>query len=149
MSDRSMMIDGELCDPRDATCKFCHKPLTIWVSVTYEKDPNKLLPMATCNRCSDLRTERRGLEAKIKYICMMRAFPKQRPSDVETQKARGLLTKLTRDYANMIARWNGADGMAWDEECVNLLIDKPVHWPEVLGVLWKMFRDWQAQGTAG
>lgn len=149
MTETNQMVHGELCRPEEVTCKFCQQPITIWIAVSYERDTEKLVPKACCNRCADLRVERRGLESKIKFICMMRVLPKRRPSEDETKKAHGLLTKLTRDYANMIARWHGADGMAWDEECVNLLLDKPEHWPQVLGTLWSLFRDWQKQGTAG
>ena len=39
----------------------------------------------------------------------------------------------------MISRWNNSDGMAWDEECVNLLLEKPTKWNVIIGELWKMY----------
>lgn len=129
-------------------CQFCKRPITLEIDDSYAElgDIHKLIPMAACNRCADLRVERRTLEAKIKHVCMMRAFSKRKPSDEENEKATKVLTKLTQDYANMVARWHERQGMAWDEECVALLLEKPQQWFDILGNLWRMYRQWEAQG---
>jgi hypothetical protein len=53
---------------------------------------------------------------------------------------RTILTKLTKSYASLISRWHEMDGMSWDEEVVNQIMDHPENWGEVLGRLWRMFK---------
>lgn len=129
-------------------CKFCKKPITIEIDDEYSKlgDPLKIIGLAACNRCADLRVEKRNLEAKIRFTCMMRAASLKKPSETQDQKARGVLESLTKKYANMIARWHHKDGMAWDEECVNLLMEKPAQWGIIIGELWKLYNDWEKHG---
>lgn len=123
-------------------CKFCKKPITIDVDDDYESigDPHKLIPMAACNSCSDIRVERRVLESKIKKACMERVSTK-RPSDEYLNKFRNLMEKLMKDYARMIARFHFMSGMAWDDECLELIVEHPAQWTEVLSRLWKIFSE--------
>lgn len=123
-------------------CKFCRKPITIEIDDSYAElgDPHKLIPMAACNSCADIRVERRVLESKIKYSCMNRLSTK-RPSEEYLNKFRNLMEKLMKDYASMIARFHFMSGMSWDDECLEAIMEHPENWNEVLSRLWKMFRD--------
>ena len=125
------------------TCKFCNRPITVEIDDTYSElgDSLKLLPMASCNRCADLRVERRMIEDAVKSTAM-RLHRSDRTTETINQ-SRDSFIKLTQKYANLIARWNGMDGGAWDIEGVELLLDKPDHWSKILGEFWKMFTDSQ------
>jgi hypothetical protein len=125
------------------TCKFCHLPITIEVDDSYTRDPYKIIPLACCDFCSDIRVERRGLEYGIAKVANLVLVSPKASKEAET--ARAALIRLTQKYAQMIARWHRMNGMAWDEEGVNLIMDKPRAWPDVLQVYWNMFRDWKKQ----
>lgn len=123
-------------------CKFCQMPISIEIDDEYDSvaDPYNLIYLVACNQCSDAREKRRKLEDKIKSICITfgrLTKPTQETRDIAKLK----LTKLTQDYAKMIALWHHKEGMAWDGEGVELLLDKPMHWNQVLGVYWKLYRD--------
>ena len=126
-------------------CKFCKKPITIEISQSYFglNDPFKLLPLASCNKCSDLRVERIGIENSVKRVAMILHLAGRNRSSEMVSRSRDSFIKLTQKYANLIARWNGMDGGAWDVEGVELLLDKPDHWSKILGEFWKMFTDSQ------
>ena len=123
------------------TCKYCRKPITVEIDDAYADlgDPHKLIPMAACNRCADIRVERRVLEAKVKFACMMLHFGRKKFSETKVHDTRVVLERLLKQYANMIARWHFLEGMSWDDEALNLIMDKPDAWASVLKELWKMF----------
>jgi hypothetical protein len=127
-------------------CKFCQKPISIEVDDDYAAlgDPNGLLPLACCNPCADIRNDRRRIETAIARVCAA-VSSLSRSEEREREIARGALVKLTKAYAEMIARWHHVSGGAWDEEGVSLLMDKPRHWPQIIGIYWQMFREWQHQ----
>jgi hypothetical protein len=124
------------------TCKFCRQPITVQIADSYDElsDPLKLLPLAACNHCADLRVERRKLESKIQFICKLREFGPKVPSPEKNRDTRSILETHTKAYAKLIARWHEMDGMSWDEEVVNQIMDHPENWGEVLGRLWRMFK---------
>lgn len=121
------------------TCKFCQQPLSIEVDDSYpaDEDPAKLLPLAACNRCADARVAKYTIEGKIRRVCAWWAAAGKKADPSGT---RHTLTKLTQDYAKMICRWHDREGMAWDEEIVNLLMDKPEEWSAILGSMWRFYR---------
>jgi hypothetical protein len=124
------------------TCKFCKTPITLSIDDAYDaiSDPQKIIPLACCNRCADLRVEKRKLESQIQHVCtLFRLSPKKYDSDTIT-KTKGALTRLTQDYAKMICRWNRMEGMAWEESVVEQLIEHPESWADVIGRLWKVFK---------
>jgi hypothetical protein len=123
-----------------ASCKFCKKPITLTIDDSYNavSDPMKLIPLASCNRCSDLRVERRVLEKKIEFICMMRHLDKKLALS-KFAEHRAALEKLCQQYANMIARWHNKEGMAWDDACLDQIMEQPKQWSDVVSRLWKMF----------
>jgi hypothetical protein len=123
-------------------CKFCKNPITLDVDDEYDAigDPLKLLPLAACNRCADLRVERRSLERKVNFICMMRHLdPKIRESRMDHH--RQMLESLLKQYANMIARWHGMSGMCWDDAALDDIMERPDLWNKNLQTLWKMFAE--------
>lgn len=128
---------------RHAThCKFCKAPITVEIDDEYSKlsDPYKLIPMAVCSPCSDIRVLRRKLERKVQIVCRVFQMAGKNATDELSEKTKKSLTALTQDYASMICRWHKLEGMAWDEECVSQLMEHPERWGEILGHLWKMFR---------
>lgn len=124
------------------TCKFCKKPLVISVDDNYAQvgDPFKILPMATCNRCEDMREKKRTLEEAIAKVCFqLKAFSDKITAD-QIAKSKASLEGLTRAYSRMVAKYLNATYPAWDIECVNLLVSQPTHWPKIVGQLWKMYK---------
>lgn len=136
------VIDEEPCKGHGTTCKFCKKPITIYVSTSYDAlaDPNKLIPLAACNTCADLRTERRSIEHKIKTICTLRSRDKKLAQAKEGPH-RAALEKLLKQYAHLIARWYGMSGMCWDDAAVDDIMYQPEAWHKNLQTLWKMFAE--------
>ena len=123
-------------------CKFCKCPITLEIDNEYEplKDPQGIIPLASCNRCADLRVRKRKIEEVIKRACAAMAA---NPQMAETQRTanRETLISTTKAYTRLIADWIQSRTPFWSEDCVDLLMDKPAHWPSVLGQLWKMYRD--------
>lgn len=125
-------------------CKFCKRPITVTVDDYYAEmgDPYKLLAKASCNTCADVRQLRRVLEDRISRQATAFAAM-HRPSEAAKGLARKNLTRLCEAYAKMIARWHRTEGMAFDEEVVNTMLDRPDKWAECLSGLWRMFKQWQ------
>ena len=126
-------------------CKFCQKPITLTIDDSYAElgDPLKLIGLAACNDCADVRVERRKLEAKIWLACEV-VIRAGKMEGEERARHSEKLTKLTQDYAKMIARWHKKEGMVWDEALVDTIMEHPNQWGEFLSKLWAMFRQWQA-----
>lgn len=127
-------------------CKFCKAPITLEIDDSYDpvSDPNKLIPLAACNPCADIRVRRRILETKIGKAC--RALQLLSPGDKEDREELSkILEKLTQGYAKMICKWHGYEGMVWEECCVAEIVSKPDHWGEALGRMWQAFHHWRKQ----
>lgn len=136
------------CNNHGTNCKFCKKPITLQIASSYDLgDPLKLIPLACCNECADLRKLRRRIERKVQLVCAAIQVAGSNATDGLLSKSRESLTILTKDYARVISNLYGMDGMAWDEECVNLLMDKPEKWHLIIEELWKLFRDTQKYQT--
>lgn len=128
-------------------CKFCKAPITLTIDDSYPllRDPNKLLPLSACNSCADARVWRRKLENKIRFACRVLSVSGKHATTELLAKSRSSLTKLSQDYARMIAQWNKMQGMSWDEECVEQLMEHPDQWPDILSTMWKTFDETQLQ----
>lgn len=130
-------------NPQPAKCKFCQRELVLMCDPSYDLagDVHKLLAMAACNRCADLRIRKRKLETRIELAAQK--F-KQATMDREPDLCSALrvkLTELTTHYCNLIAEWLGATSAYWDREIVELICDKPDHWPAVLKQCWSLYED--------
>ena len=125
------------------TCKFCRKPITVEIAVSYAEigDPLKIIPLAACDRCSDLREERRKLESKIRVVSMTYAAMGGSKSKEIASRYMGIFEKVLMDYANMIARWHFMDGKCWDDVAVQTIMEHPEAWPKVVQTLWVIFKD--------
>lgn len=125
-------------------CKFCKKPITLTIDDSYNTlaDPLKILPLACCNACADVRVLKRNLEKRIAHICNQLIFSTRKADAASTDKARTALTHWTKEYAKMIVQLHGKDGCCWDEAVVETILASPNQWGEVLGRLWTMYRQW-------
>lgn len=133
---------------RHATnCKFCKRPITVEIDEAYAAlgDPFKLLPLACCNACADNRVSRRKLERKIQLVVTCLSLAGSNKTENLMQTSREQLTKLTRYYADMIARYHHMDGQLWEPSIVEQIIEKPDAWGETLSRMWLAFRQWQEQ----
>ena len=136
---------------RASQCKFCKAP----ISVQMPDDDNDLralfervlLPMACCNRCADLRVERRILESRLQRCCtLIRMLGPGMSKERETLRA--VLTRQTKKYAELIARWHRLDGSLWEEAIVETIMEKPAEWGNILSQMWKTFHQWKRQKDA-
>lgn len=123
-------------------CKFCQNPITVEIDDAYANlgDPFKLIKIACCDRCADLRVERRMLEDKVRKVCRVRELDPKLAKTRE-QSHRSTLEKLLKQYSNMIARWHYLSGMCWDDRATETIMDHPEAWNSVLATLWKIFKD--------
>lgn len=122
-------------------CQFCKIPITVEIDDSYSElgDPYKIVRMAACNRCADLRVTRRNLERlmgrQCSALCLLRSSKTKEPTEIRSN-----LERLTQDYARMIARWNHLDGMAWEPAIVEAILEDPHHWGDIASRMWKMCR---------
>ena len=123
-------------------CKFCKKPITVEIDDAYLElgDPYKLLPMALCNHCADLRVRKRQIEARVKSVAMLLIQCGDKVPESVCQVATGRLHTQTQDYAKLIADWHNMSGMAWDEGIPGLILSKPDRWADILAGCWKHFK---------
>lgn len=122
-------------------CRFCHKPITIKIAESYLafRDPYKLLPMAACNACADIRNWRHSLEEKITRHCnYLERFKGQLDSD-QLKKSAEKLEPLLKEYARLISRWHVLDGVVWHDDVVPTVMENPRQFPLVLKGMWDMF----------
>jgi hypothetical protein len=77
---KTTLLDGDLIVVNEvaATCRICGCGMMLQLAVGYPagKDPQKLIPMATCNRCYDLRERRIKIESSFKRLCHALAMEK-------------------------------------------------------------------------
>jgi hypothetical protein len=129
-----------------AICKFCHRPGAVIIDDGYAElgDPYKIIPLYCCDRCADLRVERRNLEARIGKGCSLAALLPEGQSK-QREAIRSILERLTKAYARMVARWNHMDGELWESALVEQMMEKPNQWGQTLGQLWRMPRQLQRE----
>lgn len=120
-------------------CKFCQRPLVIVIDDCYpiERDPQRIIPLAACNRCADLRETQRRLEDSIGRVCMSfwshKTNRKAGPDESVRMATEENLTHLTKKYADWFGEFKGLTGYLWDNALVESLMDKPERWGQVLG----------------
>lgn len=131
-----MTIDGISCLPHEGTCKFCQRPITLWVSVEYPilTDPNKVRQMAACKRCAEMMTNRRNLRASITRLCEMLLAA---PGDQDMrQRVRGPFIGLTKRYVRMVSDFLDVPELPYDESIVDELMARPEYPIRPLARVW-------------
>lgn len=133
------MIDGQLCKAVTAKCKFCHKPLSLYVAESYDSigDPLKLLRIASCNRCADLKTEQLRLERQISRQV---AFLRTKPNEAERVRTQTQLCALTKNYLVSICDFLHHEQIAWDEGIVSDMMTRPDHLNVIIRTMWDTAR---------
>lgn len=124
------------------TCKFCKKEIVLEIDDAYAElgDRHKIIPMAACNRCADLRVRKRNLENAIKDIAMALVQLKSKASPDTLAISRDGFTRLTKKYTSMIADWVHSTSPWWDSTIVESLMEHPDKWPDILQQCWKMYK---------
>ena len=128
-----------------ANCKFCKREMVVQVDDGYAPlgDPYKLMRLAACNRCADLRTRRHSLEQSIQTVCRTIAYCTAKGRDAAIARAKPMLDALTRKYCVLVADWHNMSGYLWDEAFPAMLIEKPERFGDILHGYWKTFRQSQ------
>jgi hypothetical protein len=100
-------------------------------------DPNRLIPLAACNRCAELRV-RRG---KILYGVregVLQIIRADRGDRAEvTEKLRPALRGLLQSYLRLARDWKRGELPEWDEAILDMLLFKPVDYGDVLRRAWE------------
>lgn len=124
-------------------CKICHKPMLVEADEDYIAmgDPAKLLPLATCNRCYDLRDRRIRAESSIERQCYALAIVKRPVSDM-VAKFTVSLTAATQAYVRWFCDFHNLTPWqnCWSEDFVRMLIERPRNWHQILQNYRKQFR---------
>ena len=115
----------------EATCKICGKPLTLEIDDSYDSvaDPFKLLPLATCNRCFDLRERQKRIADRLSNFIGLLL---EKPSVKSRNAIRPKLVSATRDYCDVLLTKYGKSANIWDEAMVDALMDQPEKFKDVI-----------------
>lgn len=128
-----MIIKGE--------CKFCKRPLELKVDDDYAElrgDPMKIMRLASCNRCSDLRSRQRRTEKAIEMLSgSLLCFPSQD----EKASIREGLCRTTKILLRIACEWYHAEGVAWEEAIVDQIMSHPEKLSVVTARIWQMARN--------
>lgn len=111
-----------------AKCKICKIDLTLSIADDYpaEKDPRNLIPMATCNRCFDLRERRIKIETGIKRICYRLELGSLESSDrAKLGDSLKMLAKKYSEWCADILRRQHAANVGY---LASALIESPTQW---------------------
>lgn len=133
-------IDGILCKSVAAKCKFCGRILTLWVAEDYNElgDPMKLMKLAACNRCADIKTAQRKLEAAISKECGLLL---NRPDEKTRTKIKTSLCLLTRSYLEVISDWLNRQTAQWEEAIVDDMMARPNSVGLAVKTMWAMAKE--------
>lgn len=117
-------------------CKFCQRPIDIEIDPAYpvDRDPHKLIALAACNNCADLRDRQRRLVESLQSLCMNYAHGGRSAAEVEhTQRA---LTALTKAYVRLVQDWLNIPEFPWDEAMLSAFMDRPRNFSDHLRRIW-------------
>lgn len=132
-------------------CKFCHRPITVEIDDDFQRlrasAATKLLALACCNRCGDLRVRRWGLSGRIQRSANAILAMGNAKGEVLDRARKGLTVHCQR-YAELIAEWHGKEGSCWDESIVDMIMKEPQRWGEALGLMWKLYKQWERDQQA-
>lgn len=116
-------------------CKICGRALELTVADEYlaaGRDPMNLISSATCNRCYDLRTERRKIERVVEAQCteLSQCSEKERPR--RAMQVRSSMEVLFPRYQDVLCRQQGLKRRQMDSAVLDMLIDHPEHWNAIM-----------------
>ena len=137
---------------------MCARPIVVEIDDDYAKlgDPFRLIKLATCDRCYDLRIRRQNIEDAIYRACLgiIQAgikpnkptkpgeepkTPAEKARFKESEDALKVLVTLTQAYALLASDWCNRSGMIWDEALPAAILEKPKFWRVILEDYWKTF----------
>lgn len=119
----------------EAKCKICGVPLDLSIDPEYDTvgDRNRLMPMATCNRCGDMRSKRESYHDDFYRQCVqLIVLTPSKNSEERRQSYKVSLLILARKYAKLIAAYHRSSLVIPVEDLVSDLMDKPKHWADAL-----------------
>jgi len=121
-------------------CKICKREVRLEIADGYdaEHDPSKLIRMATCNPCFDLRKRVMKIEDAIKSVCHSLVWVKM--GDAQKDRTKDLLRKLVRQFsqwcADTLHRQHTANAGALGDR----ILAKPTNW-------WRCLRDFETEAN--
>jgi len=123
-----------------AKCRICKCELRLQIDDDYdpEFDSAKLIPMATCNRCFDLRARLRKIEDSIRILCHSLSFP---ITDERRARAYELLRKLSNQFSQWCSDMLNRQHMADSGSLATRLMKEPSNW-------WKALRKFESEADS-
>lgn len=117
-----------------AKCKICKTPIVISFDAEYEGlgDPFKLMLLATCNRCYDLRNRRETIHAGFAVACGALACLRTPIADKHRAALALTVEALTKQYANYVSDFYRRQELVWDSDFTAMVIENPAKWPVIL-----------------
>jgi hypothetical protein len=112
-------------------CKVCRREITLDIDDTYGQygDPHNIVPLATCNRCADLRDRRNRIYDAIYRACLDLL---QRPNEDQRGKIAVRLTTATHRYARLLNEYHPGQVIVWTEAWPERLMEHPKQWRQIL-----------------
>lgn len=123
-------------------CKFCHKPLVLRCEAEYGDfgDPYKLVRLAACDWCADLRVRQRTIIDGLKHVVYLMGY------GAPDEKLKEAARKLLKGYVRLASDWLKIDpAMDWDEAIVEDFLARKNKLGAVLSGIWKMARQQASQ----
>lgn len=133
----------------ETRCKFCGCDLRLKVHESYDvSDPKRLIPLAACNPCADLRERRRNLHLRFSSVCSgiitlhessHRSMTEKEKKDLEQlmDEARKSIESLVKAYLRLIGDWYHRNDMVFEDAMVDLFMQAPAQLSSHIGRLWK------------
>lgn len=122
-------------------CKFCHKPLVLKCDAEYGDmgDPYRLVRLAACDNCADLRVRQRNIIEGLKHAIFLMAYGYD-------EKLKEASRKLLKAYLRLVSDWLHIDPVLdWDEAILDDFLVKKDKLGAVLNMMWQMGRHHVAQ----
>lgn len=126
-------------------CKFCQKPISVEVDDDYAAlgDPYKILHLACCNFCGEVREERRKIYDKLKRALTWLEVAGD--SKTVRDNSAELLTILTKRLMRLIGKWYAVPDLIWEEAIVDQIMAGPKKAHVVLASMWRMGKEHQRE----
>jgi hypothetical protein len=133
------MVDGYMCKEVKARCKFCGKDLTLHIAEDYDEvgDSLKIMKLAACNRCADLKTRIRRLEGDLSKECGMLLT---KPHFTIKDRIKSRLAALSRAYLNTISNWLNREPAQWEETILEDMLENPNKLDLTVKAMWTLAR---------